>query len=372
VLVRFGLGVLGVDDKTRPDKEDHQEKEEHEEATDVSEGNDATVQWPCPVLEFRIVNELSGRIGGEIMNATINVAACTVDRSDEDDALVRANSTQTRKRQLSVVTQAGQQLLDTTKNTGKAILGTTKHTGKVLLGTTRATAKATGSLLQKLHHNLTKPLHHGHGEHAEAAKEEKPFNAKEMEQQIKAQLAQDLAETYGQRPSVTVDEGDQSIAPRRIYHHLHVETDSHPFFKRIWNIRHVLDEHSPLLSSVARRALQNNGGYWPEELNNHQSIRQHVHFQELVVSFGGTANVSGSSVYAQKVYAYQDLSVGYSFAPILGQDSSGALVVDHRLLNDVREQAGGGGEEISEIKQTAATSLATFRKVDAGTGPSVK
>jgi hypothetical protein len=41
-----------------------------------------------------------------------------------------------------------------------------------------------------------------------------------------------------------------------------------------------------------------------------------------------------------------DLNVGYSFVNILYRNGDGTLGVDLNLINDVREQHGGGGEAL--------------------------
>jgi hypothetical protein len=69
----------------------------------------------------------------------------------------------------------------------------------------------------------------------------------------------------------------------------------------------------------------------------------------VAVSFSGTANASGSSVYAQKVYDYVDVAIGYRFATVLTLSKKEGLVVDHELLNDVHEQYGGGAEPFTNI-----------------------
>jgi hypothetical protein len=144
---------------------------------------------------------------------------------------------------------------------------------------------------------------------------------------------------------------------------LEIETDSHPFFKRVWNVRHVINQNSPILTPYARKMIAENDGYWPAELANHKSIRDHVHFEQLFVSLSGTSNVSGAAVYAQNVYDYEQLVVGYALAPMLGHDESGRMIVDHELLNDVREQHGGGGEPIENSFETAEESRKRIEKL---------
>lgn len=124
---------------------------------------------------------------------------------------------------------------------------------------------------------------------------------------------------------------------------LQIETDMHPYFKRVWNIRHVLTETSPILTAKARRMIEENDGFWPEMWNDYEAVRDHIRFNDIIVSFSGTANVSGSSVYAQKVYDYANINIGYSFANVLSI-LKGQVVVDAELLNDITEQTGGGAE----------------------------
>jgi hypothetical protein len=41
-----------------------------------------------------------------------------------------------------------------------------------------------------------------------------------------------------------------------------------------------------------------------------------------------------------------DLNIGYQFVNILYRESDGSLGVDVAIINDVREQDGGGGEPL--------------------------
>ena len=58
------------------------------------------------------------------------------------------------------------------------------------------------------------------------------------------------------------------------------------------------------------------------------------------------SNVSASDVYSQKIYDFVDINIGYQFVNILYRDENGSLGVDIDLINDVREQNGGGGEPL--------------------------
>jgi hypothetical protein len=91
--------------------------------------------------------------------------------------------------------------------------------------------------------------------------------------------------------------------------------------------------------------VKDNGGFWPKELNSHEGVRAAIHFDKVLVSMSGTSNADANSVYAQKVYDFIDVNVGYRFVNPLYRDvDDGSLRVDTSLINDVTEQAGGGGE----------------------------
>lgn len=111
----------------------------------------------------------------------------------------------------------------------------------------------------------------------------------------------------------------------------------------MWNIRHVLDENSPLLSDQARHLIRTNNGQWPASHSNAASIRKHLRFNDIISSFSGTANASGRTVYTQKVYAFSDICIGYTFANMMALENH-RIVVDQNMLNEIREQIGGGAE----------------------------
>ena len=137
------------------------------------------------------------------------------------------------------------------------------------------------------------------------------------------------------------------LVNKRIFSKLFIEAPEHPFFKRVWLGRHTLDETSPILKPRVRRQIRRNGGFWPERLNNYQAVRESLQFNQILVSLNGVSNVSASDVYAQKIYDFVDINVGYQFVNVLYKDESNdTLKVDTELINDVREQKGGGGEPL--------------------------
>lgn len=149
------------------------------------------------------------------------------------------------------------------------------------------------------------------------------------------------------RQTVEVEEDPSGhLVQKKILCKLECESQEHPFFKRVWVLRHKLDEHSPLLKSYARQMVKQNAGFWPVELNTAAGVRSAFQFDQLLVSLSGTSNADANSVYAQHIYDYVDVILGYTFVNMLYRDSvDGALRVDPSLLSDVMEQAGGGGED---------------------------
>ena len=63
----------------------------------------------------------------------------------------------------------------------------------------------------------------------------------------------------------------------------------------------------------------------------------------------GVSNVSAVTVHAYKRYKIGDVLIGYNFAPLVFRDrKTGMLDVDLALANDVREQNGLPGEDLTE------------------------
>jgi hypothetical protein len=91
------------------------------------------------------------------------------------------------------------------------------------------------------------------------------------------------------------------LAAKHVYSRMKMETNEHPYFNRVWVVRHRLDENSPLLRDRDRNEIRRNGGKWPKKLNSAKAIRKSLHFNAILVSLNGVANMSASAVYAQKI-----------------------------------------------------------------------
>jgi len=289
MVIRYGQGAL-----------------HHEDV--MSEGDDSTTasaemeHIPCPILEFRLINRLSNTPGGEIIDATINIVA-SIDANQACPSIKKAAGRRRRGKK------------------GKKV----------------GPRRGAGPVRRKSHVPLIP--------------EDRP--ASEIKRSNSTTSVESLVDVLTTQPPPhrrhqNFDEDPTGhLVPRRIFSKLEVDTPDHPYFKRVWTIRHTLDENSPLLKSHARQSVKRNSGYWPPELNNHAGVRAAILFDQILVSVSGTSNADANSVYAQKVYDFANVNVGYRFVNVLYRDrNDGSLHVDSRLLNDVTEQAGGGGEPI--------------------------
>eukprot|EP00550_Attheya_septentrionalis_P007911 CAMPEP_0198289650 /NCGR_PEP_ID=MMETSP1449-20131203/7763_1 /TAXON_ID=420275 /ORGANISM="Attheya septentrionalis, Strain CCMP2084" /LENGTH=568 /DNA_ID=CAMNT_0043988013 /DNA_START=105 /DNA_END=1811 /DNA_ORIENTATION=- len=291
IVIRYGGGVETFED----DDDDFE--------SGIPGGKeDRQKKIPCPVLEFRVVNRLFNEVGGEIMDATLNCVA-NIDADDVDPALRDALDAQ-RSAYLN------SNLFSDTDSDGASAASTTE-TGD-------------SERMEELHHAS-------------------------MSHKIKKNLSNlDYFSVLARRKDHrAVDEDPTSkLVSKRIFSKLLIEASDHPFFKRVWLARHILDEHSPILTQKVRKMIKKNGGHWPESLNHHDGVRRSLQFNQILVSLNGVSNVSASDVYAQKIYDFVDINVGYQFVNILYRGDDGKLKVDKDLINDVRVQEGGGGEPL--------------------------
>jgi hypothetical protein len=289
------------------------------------------------------MNELYDDRAGGIMNATVNVVALMLASSDLEDF---KDIYSPRPRRHSSRTKSFHRTTNVSAQTSFRQAKTDKHGGSLpsvargaLLGS-RAITSAPGmssNALQMLHYRLSNSWRHSLA--STVSMEAEPRTPKRTK-------SRNSPASSFVPATVVVDEGeDNELAPLQVFHKLHLETDSHPFFKRVWTIRHELNECSPLLSKRARQRVQSCNKKWPSDWNSHAAVRQHLSFHKIIVNLSGTANASGSSVFAQKVYDYADVNIGYRFADMLRwDDKEDRIKVDSALLNDVLDQVGGGGE----------------------------
>jgi len=89
-------------------------------------------------------------------------------------------------------------------------------------------------------------------------------------------------------------------------YNLEVEPSNNPLFSRVWYVRHILDENSPLLKSEIRNSIVLNHGHWPHELRDPTSIRNALmEFRQVVVTLSGTSMVTLENVFYAKTYIFE-------------------------------------------------------------------
>jgi len=258
-----------------------------------------TKKIPCPVLEFRIVNRLFDEPGGEIMDASLNVVA-NVNARDADPVLIDA----ARSKLLRRYSYRRESYYNKSQppSTIDSMMSDSMSDASGLASFDSRKSKKSSSLLTSF---ITRSNQH--------AMDEDPSSR---------------------------------LVDKRIFSKMEFEQCEHPFFKRVWVGRHVLNGESPLVRPRVKRLIKKNNGYWPEKLNNYSDIRGSLVFNKILVSLNGVSNLSAQEVYAQKIYDFVDMNVGYQFVNTLYKDVDGTLKVDTDLINDVRQQHGGGGEPL--------------------------
>jgi hypothetical protein len=287
--VTFSDGVVvrygtGIMGLTKDEVDDQSAKSDSNGSADTENCN--LHELPCPVLEFRIANRMNGITGGEIMDCSMNIVA-SIDGTKADQALRKAANRRRRRK------------------------------GK------RAPRR---------------------GGNAVEERESLMTNGDKGDTIVK--LANMLREEAKKPPRPPAEDPFGKIASKQIFSKLEVETPDHPFFKRVWTARHTLDLESPILAEEAKQAIRLNNGFWPKELNDAESVRACLNLDQILVSFSGTSNADANSVYAQKVYDFHDISIGYRFVNMMHHDHDGSLKVDLTAISDVVEQLGGGGEPL--------------------------
>lgn len=235
---------------------------------------------PCPILTFRLANLHSDKAGGEIVDSQINVLAIRNEEVVDLNSLLNMSNNKNEKNAVRRK-RASSKKYDPSKNDNE-------HE-------TENKQIQTNKIKNKKH-------------------EEDPGDAS--------------------RPATL----------RRYFYNLVVDAPDNPYFKRTWTVSHTLDQDSPLVIPEVQRAIADNDGYWPSYLDDAESVRRSIGFDQIFVSVSGISVVSADSVYAQHLYSHVDMNVGYQFAPVLYRDGVQNIKVDYEILNDVTEQYGGGGE----------------------------
>eukprot|EP00804_Cyclotella_cryptica_P026850 CCRYP_019896-RA/>CCRYP_019896-RA protein AED:0.10 eAED:0.10 QI:583/0.4/0.33/1/0.8/0.66/6/0/485 len=312
LLIKFGAGVdagLGLDDNSQniQSSDDATNNAYSIAKTSMNDGPGSQTRStagevmrpsPFPVLEFRLANELYDVAAGEIIGAQVN-AVVVIEGQQDGEEVSEELAKQINNERLKRTARAKKTSL--TKNPFSSVteLVALKHTTSI------RSASFPTSYLQSL-------------------------------------PAFDKTKHYFGNKKMKIDEeesGSSVIVPRMIFSKLSLDHSEHPFFKRLWTFRHIIDGDSPLLSTAAKQRILENGGLWPREWDSDEAISQAIRFNQIIVSFTGVSNISAASVYRQKVYDYVDLVIGYQFVNPLYRGRTGKLKVDLSLINDLNKMA---------------------------------
>jgi len=111
---------------------------------------------------------------------------------------------------------------------------------------------------------------------------------------------------------------------QKVYYKLALKPAFHPYFSRVWILRHTLDATSPLLRPEVRQMIRYRGG-WDPAWNKYRDIREYlVVFNNLQIIMSGASALSRSDVYAEKMYSYGDVCVGWRYVAVCyeGEENS--------------------------------------------------
>jgi hypothetical protein len=105
--------------------------------------------------------------------------------------------------------------------------------------------------------------------------------------QTRSTRLQALLGTKRKTPSLEDPAGE--LLAKKSFAKLEIESqEEHPFFKRVWLARHVLNQESPLLKEDAKELIRLNNGRWSRELNSPETVGARVGFDLMIVSLSGT------------------------------------------------------------------------------------
>jgi len=338
IIIKYGTGVTGVKEEDEQEYEEGSSDDDDDDARTTSSFKYTQSKLPCPIFEFRIANRLHRQKGGEIIDACINIVASMEEskatrtvRNGEGMA-PRIRRKGRRPKQSNEYRKFGRfrrdPYADADERTEEEIMREenikkAQEAVKLMITSYNVDESNKGRRISSITSASRLPVPND------------SQNDEENQNNQRSSTEQIWSSRRNNKP-----------IPNQIFAKLNVESMEHPFLKRVWTVRHVLDVTSPLVKPEVKELIRINKGHWPEEVNSANAVRASIHFDQVLVSFSGTSNVDANSVYSQKAYTLNDINVGYAFCNMLFREKNGSIGVDHSLLNDVKEQSGGGGEEL--------------------------
>jgi len=157
---------------------------------------------------------------------------------------------------------------------------------------------------------------------------------------------------------------------QQVFYKLALKPSFHPYFSRVWFLRHTLDATSPLLRRDIRNVIRDRPDGWDPTLNNYQDIRECiVEFNSLQIIMSGASALSRSEVFAEKTYSYEDVCVGWRYIAVCYEEDpstqrlqrckklkknqisygdDAATRVDLSLIHDIVPQRGNDFEPVDD------------------------
>lgn len=335
IVIRYGIGAIISDEHINGG----------DEVNNVN--NVIPKQLPFPVLEFRIINLLYNEDDGEIMDATLNVVAkieeldqaniSIMERRNSQHLSMNNNKNNNTYQNISLVRRlinsTGSMLSSNSNDLQQRDSSTTIPPQNTCYNNSRKDSinnndpeASNNSNFGQNDNNKNRPASfvrrvRNRMSSLKASDSLFPDESSRSQQQnrknnnpIFACAASGDAADVG-RNVYKKNDGDnsryrnnssrsirQSNSTTHLYYKMMIETPDHPFFKRVWVARHVLDESSPLLEQRVKDMIRHNNNEWPyHKLNTADDIRNSLSFTDILVSLNGISNISASSVYAQKI-----------------------------------------------------------------------
>jgi hypothetical protein len=308
VLIRYGEGVRDIED----DEYDHSE------------------ELPFPVLEFRIINRLHDEDGGEIVDAIVQVVA-KIDHEEKLTDSLRISShdfnLDESEHSFSKSIPVEDSIHPSVLNIGKLLIDKIRHrqnskrmlsqswhgniqhsfadesvdTGSPHRQSSRVDSNnnATNSFSEKVDSQF---FEHNTMQRSESLDERTRYLQRTVNQKSTSWISTRSKGQLTRHNSTNTPGTSHTLSRNQLYYKVDIEAPDHPFFKRVWVVRHILNDKSPIVKQRVKTAIRRNNGRWPySKLNTYENIKQSLHFNHLIVSLTGVSNVSASTVYAQKI-----------------------------------------------------------------------
>jgi Ion channel. len=296
-------GVMAVNfgEKEFVEEEDDSDASVEEKLTEI---RPKTYKITCPILRFRIANELHSNQSGEITDAALNVFATI----DAKNSILAVKSERVFGNAMQIVGSE-----DDISSHGSSSI----RLSAVLKKKAQATSEGIKTLSRGVKHRVR--------------------HSASIAQPTRLQNNYSLG-YFHPTSDVYYQEETNMDQPNLVFTNVQVEPSQHPFFRATWVVSHVLDATSPLLKKSVRDRVKENNGFWPEDLQSVEGIRDSIHFDQFLVSFSGSSKIAGGTVYRQKIYTMDNLKIGYNFKSLLMRNPDNTLFVRVNDIDMVQKQ----------------------------------